>query len=354
MAKGSLLGDRPGGRSWESTRRSPSVEIVQRFSSEVRLACRARAVSRPPSGPRRLSSRRGDRPVAPRYTVDVDRFRVSSMLRREMSTHRRAHGRRADAGAARGSDRAVAREVETPVAVIDLERLEANLQRLQSYADTHAIELWPHTKTHKSPEIGLASSRSVPGGLTVAKTGEAQVFQEAGARRDPRSLPDVSGPTSGSASRRRRGGSRADRRGGQLAPAEGLARVLDRRGLHAQLLVELDVGLHRTGQATSAGALGLAQELSRLRAVEVTGVSCYPGHLRPEDPTRSPGASKAVDELLRETRDAFSAAGLRCDRISGGSTPTRYSSARDSSTSSAPAPTPCSTASTLRGARARP
>src|SRR5262249_57140642 len=28
--------------------------------------------------------------------------------------------------------------------------------------------------------------------------------------------------------------------------------------------------------------------------------------------------------MLRETRDAFTAAGIRCDRISGGSTPTRY------------------------------
>ena len=33
---------------------------------------------------------------------------------------------------------------------------------------------------------------------------------------------------------------------------------------------------------------------------------------------------EAVDELLRETRDAFVAAGMRIDRISGGSTPTRY------------------------------
>ena len=33
---------------------------------------------------------------------------------------------------------------------------------------------------------------------------------------------------------------------------------------------------------------------------------------------------EAVDELLRETRDAFAAAGMRSDRISGGSTPTRY------------------------------
>src|SRR5689334_24029672 len=45
-------------------------------------------------------------------------------------------------------------DVETPVAVIDLDRLEANLTGLQSYTDTHGIALWPHTKTHKSPEIG--------------------------------------------------------------------------------------------------------------------------------------------------------------------------------------------------------
>ena len=36
-------------------------------------------------------------------------------------------------------------EVETPAAVVDLDRLEANLQRLQSYADSHTIALWPHT-----------------------------------------------------------------------------------------------------------------------------------------------------------------------------------------------------------------
>ena len=74
-------------------------------------------------------------------------------------------------------------EVETPVAVVDLDRLEANLTELQSYADAHGIALWPHTKTHKSPEIGRRQLELGAAGLTVAKTGEAQVFQEAGATR---------------------------------------------------------------------------------------------------------------------------------------------------------------------------
>jgi D-serine deaminase-like pyridoxal phosphate-dependent protein len=55
----------------------------------------------------------------------------------------------------------------------------------------------------------------------------------------------------------------------------------------------------------------------------VAGISCYPGHCRGDAATiRS--RVEAVDALLRETCDAFASAGIRCDRISGGSTPTRY------------------------------
>jgi D-serine deaminase-like pyridoxal phosphate-dependent protein len=214
-------------------------------------------------------------------------------------------------------------EVETPVAVIDLDRLEANLTDLQSYADANGIALWPHTKTHKSPEIGSRQLELGAVGLTVAKTGEAQVFQEAGA---PRLL--VHYPPFGIGKWERLADIAAT--GVELTvavdgvtPAEGLARVLARRGLEAELLVELDVGLHRTGQTSVTGAVAVAEQLAKLPAVEVAGVSCYPGHCRRADPAL-PEKLAAVDGLLREARDAFARAGIRSDRISGGSTPTRH------------------------------
>lgn len=214
-------------------------------------------------------------------------------------------------------------EVETPVPVIDLDRLEANLTDLQSYADEHAIQLWPHTKTHKSPEIGGRQLALGAHGLTVAKTGEAQVFQEAGA---PRIL--VHYPPFGADKWERLADVAAT--GVELtvavdgvAPAEGLARVLDRRGLNVEVLVELDVGLHRTGQTTPAGAAGVAERLAKLPAIEVAGLSSYPGHCRPQDP-ELPTKLRTADDLLRETRDVFDRKGFRTDRISGGSTPTRY------------------------------
>ena len=199
-------------------------------------------------------------------------------------------------------------EVETPVAVIDLDRLEANLTDLQSYADAHGIALWPHTKTHKAPEIGLRQLELGAAGLTVAKTGEAQVFQEAGA---PRIL--VHYPPFGADKWERLADIAAT--GVELtvavdsvAPAEGLARVLDRRGLTAELLVELDVGLHRTGQTTVPGAVAIAEQLAKLPPWTWPASAATRGTAGAA--TRLPEKLAAVDELLRETRDAFAARGL--------------------------------------------
>jgi D-serine deaminase-like pyridoxal phosphate-dependent protein len=214
-------------------------------------------------------------------------------------------------------------EVETPVAVVDLDRLEANLRRLQTYADEHAIELWPHTKTHKSPEIGLRQVALGAGGLTVAKTGEAEVFHEAGAPRILVHYPPVGLDKCNRLAMMAAEGLDLTVAVDSVAAAEGLSAALQRHGARAALLVELDVGLHRTGEITAAGALDLAQSLSSLPAVEVAGISSYPGHCRGNDETIRSRLGVA-DELMREARDAFVGAGVACDRISGGSTPTRY------------------------------
>ena len=214
-------------------------------------------------------------------------------------------------------------EVETPVAVIDLDRLEVNLRELQTYSDGHGIELWPHTKTHKSPEIGMWQLALGAGGLTVAKTGEAEVFQEAGAPKILVHYPPFGADKWNRLARIAAEGVELTVAVDGLAPAEGLSAALQRHGARAELLVELDVGLHRTGQTTAEGALALAQALSRLPAVEVAGISCYPGHCRGDEATVRSLLADA-DSLMRETRGAFESAGIRCDRISGGSTPTRY------------------------------
>ncbi|MEC7216380.1 MAG: D-TA family PLP-dependent enzyme, partial [SAR324 cluster bacterium] len=40
-------------------------------------------------------------------------------------------------------------DVDTPAVLIDLEKVSANLLRVQGYADANGLTLRPHIKTHK-------------------------------------------------------------------------------------------------------------------------------------------------------------------------------------------------------------
>ena len=189
--------------------------------------------------------------------------------------------------------------------MIDLDRLEANLVDLQSYADTNGIALSPHTKTHKSPEIGIRQLELGAAGLTVAKTGEAQVFQEAGA---PRIL--VHYPLFGADKWERLADIAAA--GVELTvvvdsvpPAEGLAlSSIDgaslptcRRAPSRPAPNDNDVA----GRSGRRAALEAPHAEGRRRQL-------YSGSLPPRRP-RLAEKLGAVDALLRETRDAFNGQG---------------------------------------------
>src|SRR5215212_20272 len=69
-------------------------------------------------------------------------------------------------------------ELETPVPVVDLDRLARNLDRAASYATAHALGLRPHIKTHKSPRIATEQLKRGAVGLTCATPFEAEVMSD--------------------------------------------------------------------------------------------------------------------------------------------------------------------------------
>ncbi len=220
-------------------------------------------------------------------------------------------------------------ELETPAAIIDLDRLERNLERAAGYAAEHGLELHPHTKTHKTLEIARRQLELGARGLTVAKSEEAEVFAELGA---PLLIhyPQVG------AAKVERVAALAERLPvtvaiDSLAAAEPLSRALAARGAGAEALVEIDVGLRRTG-VEPAAAGGLAAAVAALAGgLEVTGISCYPGHLR-DDRAAIVAGLEAVAADLTAARDSLSARGIECRRISSGSTATLLESHRTPAT----------------------
>ncbi|MFC2008870.1 alanine racemase [Chloroflexota bacterium] len=71
---------------------------------------------------------------------------------------------------------------DTSSLLIDVDRMERNLQEMAAVAADARVALRPHVKTHKSPELARRQLRLGAGGITVAKIGEAEVMADAGIR----------------------------------------------------------------------------------------------------------------------------------------------------------------------------
>lgn len=208
---------------------------------------------------------------------------------------------------------------ETPIPVVDLDRLERNLDRMARYAAQHDLALRPHTKTHKSPRIAAEQLRRGAVGLTCATLLETEVMAEVsddlllayppvGAAKLQRllALPEETGLTVAIDSREV-----AD----QLA---GAARARDRS---VGVLVELDLGLHRVGLPSIGDAVELARQVVATPPLAYRGIAFYPGHIR-APVNRQAGALERLDSDLRAALQAFDREGLHPSIVSGGSTPT--------------------------------
>jgi D-serine deaminase-like pyridoxal phosphate-dependent protein len=69
-------------------------------------------------------------------------------------------------------------DLETPCALVDLDRLAANLDRMASYTVLHGLALRPHVKTHKSPRIAAQQMGLGAVGLSCATPRELEVMSE--------------------------------------------------------------------------------------------------------------------------------------------------------------------------------
>jgi D-serine deaminase-like pyridoxal phosphate-dependent protein len=198
-------------------------------------------------------------------------------------------------------------QLETPVAVVDLDRLAANITRLQQYLDQHQIANRPHIKTHKIPEIAQMQVAAGAVGITCQKLGEAEVMADAG-------IEDIFVPYNilGAAklerlaelSRRVRLSVTAD----SEQVVRGLSDTARRFDLELPVLVECDIGLGRCGVQTPDEAVALARTIARSPGLHFGGLMTYPNNQR-------------LDPFVQAVKTSLSEDGIGVERVSGGGTP---------------------------------
>jgi D-serine deaminase-like pyridoxal phosphate-dependent protein len=74
----------------------------------------------------------------------------------------------------------IARDYGTPCAVIDMDKVERNIARVQAACDAAGVANRPHIKTHKSPLLAKMQIAAGAKGITCQKLGEAEVMAAGG------------------------------------------------------------------------------------------------------------------------------------------------------------------------------
>jgi D-serine deaminase-like pyridoxal phosphate-dependent protein len=201
-------------------------------------------------------------------------------------------------------------ELETPVPVVDIDLMEANIARLQAYLDEHKIANRPHIKTHKIPAIAKMQMDAGAVGITCQKVSEAEVMADAG-------FSDIFLPYNIiGESKLKRLMSLAARINISVTTdsaftARGLSNAAMIAGLQLTVLIECDTGAGRCGVQSPQGAAALARLIASLPNLHFGGLMTYP-------------SNEHLDPFVRETRSLLKDDNLPIERVSGGGTPTMW------------------------------
>lgn len=199
-------------------------------------------------------------------------------------------------------------DLDTPALLVDLDILDANIERMASCFKEHGVGWRPHTKAIKIPALAYKLLAAGAHGITVAKLSEAEVMAAAGIR-------DIliTGPVVGA------------RKAARLAcltkSADPIAVVdcvehvemLDAAareyGVRIRTVVEVDIGLKRCGTQPGEPTVRLARELHCREGLRFVGLMAWEGHALRVTPieTKRQMVEEAVAALLdtaRQCREA--------------------------------------------------
>src|SRR5260370_18935650 len=210
---------------------------------------------------------------------------------------------------------------DTPALILDLDIAEENIRAMGEYFASRPQKLRPHFKTAKTPEIARRQLAAGAIGITASKLVLVGVVASAGA-----------GPVL--VANQIAGAQKIDRfyaasaRVGLIGTVESAFNVREleagaaRAGRAAEVIIEVDTGMHRCGTESPEETIELARLIVR-SGLKYRGVMGYEGHavLIPDAEKRTATARKALAILSRHV-EALQSAGFAPEIVSAGGTGT--------------------------------
>jgi 3-hydroxy-D-aspartate aldolase len=213
-------------------------------------------------------------------------------------------------------------EILTPALLLDLDAFEANLARMMERVKLSGKAIRPHAKAHKCVDIARRQIAAGACGVCVATLAEAELMSEAGIPGILLTSP-VADPVKIA---------RILETGAMVAVdhvqqvewyRDAASKAESNSGRKVDMLIDLDVGDHRTGARSTAQALEIAEAIARSSHLNLRGLQAYSAkgsHVPPGE--EASALSGKTWGHAAEVRDAIARKGIATDIVSGGSTGT--------------------------------
>lgn len=170
-------------------------------------------------------------------------------------------------------------DLETPCLVLDVDILERNLKKMQAVVEHAGKNIRPHVKTHKCSALAKRQIEVGAIGVCAAKVSEAEALVKAGVENILITGPVVTP-------------NKVEKLINMLTTASSLMVVVDHpdniavldtalraRRMSMGVLLDVDVGMHRTGVRPS-DALALAEQIVSRPNLRLQGIQAYAGHVQ--------------------------------------------------------------------------
>ena len=215
-------------------------------------------------------------------------------------------------------------QLETPCLLLDVERLERNCEHMLARARALGVRLRPHLKTAKSVEVAQRATGAAPRSITVSTLKEADHFARHGYADIVCATAVVPGKLAHAARIQASTGCDLILVTDALTVVQEAQRFAAASEARFSFLVEIDCGEHRSGlPAKDAAVVELARAIAASPRLAFRGVLTHAGHSYGTKELREVAEIAGIERDAAVTAAAaIRAAGIACEIVSVGSTPT--------------------------------
>jgi D-serine deaminase-like pyridoxal phosphate-dependent protein len=208
--------------------------------------------------------------------------------------------------------------IASPAAVLDLDAFDRNVAKMAARAAAAGLVLRPHSKSHKCATLARRQIEAGAVGICCAKLAEAEAMATAGIGSILITSPVAGAPSA--------------QRAGRLARTipnfrmvvdhvDGAAELGAAADGPIQVLIDVDVGMGRTGVADAGQAVAVAAAIAAQPNLTLIGVQAYGGHWQHVEGAEARAAAVAEGmERLKGVIAALCDAGHGVEVVTGGGT----------------------------------